>query len=285
MSIVDAIGKAKQLAQRSRGEQVAAPAPLIHTTIAESTRIDENPIAVPREPIKGKPVVIDPVACSRNRILVPGAAPWLEAQVESSFKMLRTRVLQRARTNSWTTIGITSACKDDGKTLTALNLALSLAREKSVEVVLLDLDLRNPSVCKRLNVDASTEVREYFEGDVAAENLFLTIGMENIFIAGSVMPSNHSSELLSTSKFEELIGYIKSATRQPVIIIDLPPVLSTDDTLVLAPRLDAILVVCSAGKTNRDELQRATDVLADFRVVGFVLNRSQEALRGYYGVG
>jgi len=292
MSIVDALTRAKKLAQQNR----PVPQPRIEEPVApvasDVTQV-HAPLAVPVPPpprpapaikkIEGARVELDVTTCINSRLLVPGSEETLDRKVESAFRMLRTRLLQRARTNGWTTIGVTSAGPNDGKTLTSINLALSIAREKSNEVFVLDLDMRNQSVCGALGIVPKNNMREYFEGTVPADDIFMNIGIGNLLVAAGLQNSERSSELLANAKFEELIDFIKASSVKPIVIIDLPPVVTTDDALVLAPRLDAILLVTSEGKTARDQLDRAVDLLSDFRLVGYVLNRSQQAAGGYYG--
>jgi len=195
--------------------------------------------------------------------------------------MLRTRLLHRARNSNWTTIAVTSAGPNDGKTLTVVNLALSLAREKSREIVLLDLDMRNPSVCRALGVYPGHELRDYLEHGQLIEKLFFTVGSENLLIAGSVTPTENASELLAGAIFDELIATLKRGTVDPIVLIDLPPILVTDDALVLAPRVDAVLVVASEGMTNRSELEKALHLLSEFPVAGVVLNRAAKSSPDY----
>lgn len=280
MSIVDAISKAKKIAQQTRVQEVASVVPRRDARPLDPVA-EVLPVILSADPIAPTPVDIDIAVCRKQRLLLTGSEEFLGNEVESAYRMLRTRLLQRARANAWTTIGVTSACPDDGKTLTALNLSLSLAKEKGNEIVLIDLDMRNPSMFKCLGVAPPNHVLEYFEGTVEPKDLFVSIGVDNLILAGGAQTSERSSELLSNDKFEGLVSYVKSAVAKPLIIIDLPPVLSTDDALVLAPRLDAILVVTSEGKTSRDELQRAVNTLSEFRIAGFVLNRSHDAVKGY----
>jgi protein-tyrosine kinase len=282
MSIVDAISKAKKIAKQEHARELS-------NDIARAAQREELPAAAPEPvvalqpltPIEPVLVEVDLMTCRRNRVLLAGLEADFGNEIESAYRMLRTRLLQRARTQGWMTIGITSACPDDGKTLTALNLALSLAKEKNNDIVLLDLDMRNPSMFGCLGISPPNHMLEYFEGKVAAKDLFVSIGVENLILAGGAAASAHSSELLSSSRFENLIGCIKNSTSKPLVVIDLPPVLSTDDALVLAPRLDAILIVTSEGRTTREDLKRAAESLAEFRIAGFVLNRSQHAVKGY----
>ena len=233
--------------------------------------------------IHAMPAQIDLEYCRERRLLIDGDEENDGAAI-AAYRMLRTRLLHKARVNAWTTIAVTSAGPNDGKTLTALNLAFSMAREKSREIVLLDMDMRNPSVCRTLGVEPGRQLREYLEFAGGTNNMFFSIGRDNLYIAGSTVPTDQASELLSSPRFDQLIWELKQGTVDPVVLIDLPPVLVTDDALVVAPRIDAIIVVASEGQTNRTDLQRTLSLLAEFTVAGVVLNRAIETTPGYdYG--
>lgn len=251
---------------------------------AERTGRREQAAAIdPSARIFGLAVTVDARQCRERRVLLPGSSDSDSGAV-AAYRMLRTRLLQRARTQGWTTIAITSAGANDGKTLTAINLALSMAREKSREIVLLDMDMRNPSVCRVLGVHPPLELRTYLEQGEGARELFFSIGSDNLLIAGSSTPTEHASELLASQRFEELFQIVRQGTVDPVVLIDLPPVLLTDDALVVAPKIDAVLVVASEGVTGRSDLSKALHLLSDFTVAGVVLNRAADTTPGYeYG--
>ena len=224
--------------------------------------------------------------CKQQRILFGDGRDRHELNVSRAVGMLRTRLLHRVRSHKWLTIGITSASPADGKSLTAINLALSLAREKSHQVFLVDNDLMKPSISTYLGIEPPHQILDFFEGRTEARDLFVSIGVENLLIAGGAAHSLHSSELLATQRFEELVGFVKAVGTNPLMIVDLPPVLSTDDVLVLAPRLDAILLVVSEGSTARADVERAAKLLSEFQFAGCVLNRAKDAVASsYYGYG
>jgi protein-tyrosine kinase len=228
-------------------------------------------------------VSVDERACRENRVLL-GDTAERDAAATAAYRMLRTRLLHRARAEHWTTIAVTSAGANDGKTLTAINLALSMAREKSREIVLLDLDMRNPSVCRVLGVHAPYDLSAHLERGEGGRELFFSIGNDNLLIAGSSSSTQHASELLSSARFDELLGTIRVGTVNPVILIDLPPLLVTDDALVVAPKVDAVLVVASQGVTGRAQLSKALQLVSEFPIAGVVLNRADGAGGGYeYG--
>jgi protein-tyrosine kinase len=225
-------------------------------------------------------VTADSALCRERRLLLEGRDESDSATV-AAYRMLRTRLLHRARANDWRVIAVTSAGPGDGKTLTALNLALSMARDKRREIILLDLDMRNPSVCRVLGVQPPHELRDYLERGDHLRELFFSVGSDNLLIAGSTRPTQHASELLASPRFEELLRTLRQGAVDPVVLIDLPPVLLTDDALVVAPKVDAVLLVASEGVTNRAEFAKALDVLSEFPIAGVALNRAAETTPGY----
>ena len=226
------------------------------------------------------PAVLDTKVCRDRRVLLATESDDDKAY-GAAYRMLRTRLLQRARIGNWSTIAVTSAGPNDGKTLTIINLALSLAREKTREIVLLDMDMRNPSVCRVLGIRPPRQLHEHLEHGSDFQGLFSSVGSDNLLVAGNVTPSEHASELLLSPKFDDLIEAIKRGTVDPIILLDLPPVLVTDDALVVAPKIDAILVVAAESVTDRTEFSQALNILSEFPLAGVVLNRAAETLPDY----
>jgi Mrp family chromosome partitioning ATPase len=198
--------------------------------------------------------------------------------------MLRARLLQRLRNNGWRSLAITSPGAGEGKSVTAMNLALNMARDKNNDVFLIDLDFRNPSICRFLDVLPPRELTSYFAGEAEPQDVFFSIGMSNLAIAGCVEPSIHSSELIGNSRLEDLLAYIFSISARPIVLVDLPPILATDEALQIAPRVDATALVVAEGRTRRDSLERAKQLLAEFTFAGVILNCSTEnyGAEGYY---
>ena len=215
-----------------------------------------------------------------SRVLI---GPNQDDRVLSAYKMLRTRALKRIRQNDWQVIGITSPVQGDGKSLTSINLALSLAREQSISVILVELDLRRPSICKQMGVDPPYGLADVLDGSCDLENaLFRPAGTERL----AVLPNNevfeNSSETLSSLQMIDLIETIKSKSPGTVVVCDLPPYLVTDDVLAFAPMVDAFLVVMSEGKTSRDVVAKGAEILEELPLLGIVLNMSDEATASYY---
>jgi capsular exopolysaccharide synthesis family protein len=202
--------------------------------------------------------------------------------------MVRTRLQNLISNNSWKTLAITSPEPGEGKSVTALNLALSFSRDDSKSIYLIDLDMRNPAVCKYLGVQPPHSVTDYFSGHCEAQNLFFSIGTPNLAIAGNNGATDTASELLSGDRLEQLFDYIKSVAPNPLILIDLPPILVTDEALMMAPRVNATALVVADGQTRRDSMLRARQLLADFSFAGVILNKSTDSMSKadyYYGYG
>jgi len=256
------------------------------TSAAVRSRSTPAVAAALGERINAVPLPLDLQACQEYRVLLEDTASR-NLKAVAAYRILRTRILQRARLQHWTTIGVTSAGINDGKSLTTLNLSLSLARERNSDVVLLDLDMRNPSMCRYLGVKPRHHLCHFFEGHVGVADVFFSVGVENLILAAGTVQTDQASELLATGKVAELLEYIKQRTRNPIILLDLPPLLNTDDALVVAPKIDAVLLVAAEGHTDRSALVKAMKLLGNVPLAGLVLNRAVETSHGYgyYGYG
>jgi capsular exopolysaccharide synthesis family protein len=295
MSIVDALEKAKRLRkERERAEGVARPRRQSKSGSVEATAADITSELAPRrrESVPERPamtldlplVAYHPATCVQNRLLVPENIDPARKGAAASYRQLRTRILQRARGNEWSTLGITSAGPGEGKSLTALNLAISLAHDGNQDVFLVDCDMRNPSLCRYLGVTPPGQITDYFRGTADLESVLFGIGFEHLAIAGGNTSTDQASELLANGRFERMVATIRELSPNPLVLVDLPPVINTDDALVVAPRLDALVLVASEGVTRREQLEQTLALTAEYEVAGVILNRSAEATVGdYYG--
>lgn len=200
-----------------------------------------------------------------------------------AYRMLRTQVLQRARANGLHTIGIASATNGEGKTLTAVNLALSLAVEPNQRVLLIDLDLRRPSVAQVLGLNAECGLESWFNGEQPLKRVCYGIeGMERLFVLPTLAPILGSSEVLANIATRRLINDLKDRDPGRLLIVDLPPVLLSDDALMVAPLLDAVVLVVDERRSKREDVARVIELLHNTKIVGTVLNRSAESERRAY---
>jgi Mrp family chromosome partitioning ATPase len=293
MVIDRALEKMKRSASGATATGTAGPAAAIPITRSASVENAHRRVSAAAELAPAAPRVklprldIATTVATSHRIYMPQATDVDAAQASAAYRILRTRLLQKLRRNQWTTLAITSPGAGEGKSLTTINLALNLARDSNTSVFVLDLDMRNPSICRYLGVSPPQELVSYFRNEGSPADVLFSIGVDNLGIAGSIVPTDHASELLAGSRFEELLTYISGIAQDPIILIDLPPVLVTDEALLLAPRVDAVALVVAEGRTRRDSLGRARNLLGEFNFAGVILNRSSASFGAdsYYGYG
>jgi Mrp family chromosome partitioning ATPase len=192
--------------------------------------------------------------------------------------MLRTQVLQRARAHGLNTVGVISAINGEGKTLSAINLALSLAAEPNQTVMLIDLDLRRPAIAQTLGLAAEHGLETWFGGDDPTKRVCYALeGIERLYVLPTLAPVASSSETLAGLGTRRLLNELKDRDSGRLLIVDLPPVLLSDDALMVAPLLDAVVLVVNERRTKREDVARVIELLGNTRIVGTVLNRSSES--------
>ncbi len=215
-----------------------------------------------------------------NRIIA--ALP--EHKFKDAYKMLRTRVLQTMRNNGWTSVAITGPASGCGKTLTAINLAVSLAMEVTHTVLLVDLDLRNPTIHDYFGYQPELGLSDYLTTDIPLYKLLFNPGIERLVVmpGRNVLPN--SAEMLRSPRMVSLVNEIKTRYPDRLVVFDLPPILAADDALAFSPYTDCFLMVAESGGTKKDDLQKSYDVLKNTPLVGTVLNKSEAPSSGYgYG--
>jgi Mrp family chromosome partitioning ATPase len=225
---------------------------------------------------KVKTVAIDSNVLRENRILVESGS---RQPAEDAYRMLRTRVMRQMRKNGWLRLGVTAAGANEGKTLTAINLAVSIAAERVQPVVLVDLDLRRPRIYRYLGITESqfVDVADYLEGRANSfDELLVSLGDQGLSCILSARPVDRSSDLLASPRGQAFFSDLRHKLPGALVIFDLPPLLLTDDPLVVAPMLDALLLVVAERGCARNDFSSAAKLLAEFNVIGTVLNKSVE---------
>ncbi|MFK7886452.1 MAG: AAA family ATPase [Gammaproteobacteria bacterium] len=220
----------------------------------------------------------DQAVLDRNRVIGGASA----TAATDAYRMLRTRVLQRMRDNNWTSLMVTSAGVSEGKSLTAVNLAISLAREVSHTVLLVDLDLRRPGVHEFFGYEPKAGLVDVLESTATMSEVMFNPGIERLVVLPARRRVENSSELLSSPEMLGIIAEIKSRYPERIVIFDMPPVLATDDALAFSPNADAVLLVVAEGQTGHSELGTVYEVLNDCNILGTVLNKAEGYTTAYY---
>lgn len=205
----------------------------------------------------------------------------IDPAIRTSYKMLRTRILQRMRTNGWRRLAVTSASQGDGKSLTAINLAISLAGDVNHNICLVDLDLRHSSVARYLGIKSKHGMSECLQGKVPLKSVLVKPNIDRLVVLPNYKMQNHSSELISSPAMRQTADALASDPNR-IVIYDMPPLLSADDVLAFGPFFDAVLLVVAERKTARTDTMKALELLENTNVLGTVLNRSDERTAAYY---
>lgn len=279
---MERIQRALDLAKGQQLDLGKAPQRPLHNPPADDVRMERNTLY--REfgiaPVEFRERLTLNWAELRERRLV---SPDDAEPAGYAYKMLRTQLLQRARAHGLGTIGVVSAVNGEGKTLTAINLALSLAAEPNQTVMLVDLDLRRPMVASTLGLTAPDGLETWFQGDDPTKNVCYALeGVERLFVLPTLTPVHRSSEVLAGLGTRRLLNELKGRDSGRLLIVDLPPVLLSDDALMVAPLLDAVVLVVHERHTRREDVVRVIELLGNTRIAGTVLNCSSESEKRAY---
>ena len=204
-------------------------------------------------------------------------------EIVQPYKVLRTRLMHIMQEKHWSSIAVLSPTKDDGKTTVAINLAISIGNSRKNNAVLLDLDLLTPSIYSCYGFEPEYGLEDYFEHEQTLSDILISPDADGLIIAPSIRPLHDSSEYLSTSRGQSLINEAKGLLENSIVVVDLPPILASDDAISFLPHIDAVLLIVREGKTNKQDIQRALEMLEGVNIAGVVINDSLEpATLGYY---
>jgi len=208
----------------------------------------------------------------RRRRVIAGYDP---CAFVDAYKILRTRVLHKMREQGWNTLAVTSPGAGCGKSLTAINLALSIALEAHQTVLLVDANLRDPAVHRYLGIEPAMGLSDYLMDNVPIPKILMNPkGIGRFVVLPGKRPIFNSSELIASPKMARLVEELKNRYPSRFVMFDLPH-LATADALSFTPYVDAVVLVVEEGKTTQDELSRAIEALQNTPLVGLVLNKAE----------
>ena len=200
-----------------------------------------------------------------------------------SFDMLRTEILQSMDLKGWKTLAVTSPTPNCGKTLTAINLALSMARQHERQVLLADFDLRKPQIATCLGLKCKEGgVVSVVEGRIEMDDATIQarVGDSRLEVLPT-LPASNSSDLVGSGAMRTLLQDIMGRVQSRIVILDLPPLLTGHDVISILPQVDCVLLVAAVGTTKVSEINECNKYLRGTDVVRFVLNKVPEAATSY----
>lgn len=230
------------------------------------------------EPLSLRRVEIDPKHLEKTRIV----SKSMDDPNHIAFNLLRTRVRKAMSDNQWKSLAVTSPTAGCGKTMVTLNLAFSLSRNPGLKTVVVDLDLKRPSVAPTLKVEPDRSIAQYLLGKAEAKDCFVQVD-QNLVLGLNSGHTPASSELLQAPKMLELFDFIESELKPEIILFDLPPMQSSDDALGFLPRVDTSLLVVAAGTTTTSEVDDCELQISELdKLLGIVLNKCESVKNEEY---
>ena len=270
---MDRVRQALDLARKERASAAGDKDPIIKP-------FEPAPTRFPQSIVYTQTRVFSPAASmlEASRIVDPSAATAAAA----AFRMLRTQVLQRMEENGWSSLAMLSPSAADGKTTTAINLAVSLSADLRHTVLLVDCDLRRPSIASSLGLSPEFGLNDVLSGRASVDQcLYHPEGFERMVILPARGALENSAEALSGPRGRELVAELRARYPERILVFDLPPILDADDGLALLPMIECGLVVVAEGSTRRENVIRCMELLRKTRIVGTVLNRATAVATAY----
>jgi protein-tyrosine kinase len=242
-------------------------------------RPEFTPTVLPKIEARKQSWALNAAHLATNRVIA-----YEHGEASTSFDMLRTQVMQSMDAKGWRFLGITSPTSNCGKTVTALNLALSIGRQPERSVLLCDLDLRKPQVARCLGLKPKNGVLSVIESRSSLVDAIAEVGIGDcrMMVLPTESPTSRSSDRMASRAMNEMLQDIKQEFESQIIIVDLPPLLTSDDVLAVLPKLDCVLLVTAVGTTTPAEINQSTKHLLSTEVIRVVVNKVQPSKSKYY---
>lgn len=235
-------------------------------TVGNVLKLMEDTSLLPESQTMG--LIIDPAKVERHIVCITD----VDSPGAEQYRKLRAQILSSLRQTSKSTFMVTSADIGEGKSVTAVNLAVALAREIDHTVLLVDADLRKPSIHTYLGISADRGLSEYLEGKVELSDVLIRTGIGNLVVLPGGTPPANPAELLSSNRMKELAQEMKHRYSDRYIIYDSSPILACADTVSLSRHVDAILLVIQGARTSEKTAKEALSILPGRPMLGVVYN-------------
>ncbi len=198
-----------------------------------------------------------------------------------AFDLLRTQVLKVMDENGWRTLAITSPTPEAGKTVLAINLAMSIAHYTTKTALLVDFDLRRPKVGDYLDLPMDKSLNDLLAGQAQLQDVLVNPTLPRFVVLPTRKPVALSTEVLSSPLVGDLITDLRERYDSRIVIFDLPPLLSSDDAITVLPKFDCVLLVVANGMNSKKEIEDSLHHLATANLIGTVLNKAEPESRAY----
>lgn len=253
---------------------------------ARSAAKSDEPV---RAPVSSRMVQLDLDALALAGIITPQAQ---RSPTADQFRVIKRPLLANAAgkgavpVRNGNRIMVTSAMPGEGKTFTAINLAMSIAMELDHTVLLVDADVSRPSLMKTLGLPAGPGLMDLLMGEkIDMHEVLLRTNIEKLALLPSGTPHARATELLASDSMSALVEAMGRRYPERVIVFDSPPLLMTTESRVLAGHMGQIVVVVQAGHTQRAQVRQALETIESCPLKLMVLNQVRREDQTAYGYG
>lgn len=243
------------------------------TAVAPAEATDAYPVAPPgarEDAFSGTERDFQPATAQIDPLLVAALSPTSIAAEQ--YRALRTRLKSAERDRALRTIAVTSPAKGDGKSITAANLALTMAQEFQQRVLLLDADLRRPAVHRLFGVADTPGLADVLMNMAEVDQALVAVPDYHLTVMPAGVPPARPAELLGSATMRRTLETLRG--RFDRIVVDVPPVAPLADLHILTPMIDGLLMIVRAGVTQKPAIESALAGLDRSKVLGLVLNEA-----------
>lgn len=260
----------------------AAPAP------ARAAEVVETDLAGASGSFSSKQVELDLDVLMGAGYVLPSAP---RTRIADQFRVIKRPLIDNATAKGDASVAhgnlimVTSAVSGEGKSFTAINLALSIAAELDHTVMLVDADVARPSILRKLGLESAPGLLEVLEGKVEMADALLRTNIPKLTLLPSGQPHPKATELLASESMRRLLDDMASRYADRIIIFDSPPLLLTTESRVLATHMGQVVVVVNAGKTLQADVVHALATIESCPIRMMLLNKTRSGRLGAYGDG
>ena len=231
-----------------------------------------NPLKKEKKEVRQRP--------QTSKSLFPIQDP--HSMAAEQYRILRARILSFGKLKNMRTILVTSCLPEEGKSTVSSNLAICIANGINEHALLIDCDLRRPTIHSIFGLNRNAGLSNYLNDDISLPQTLNKTEVKKLTIIPAGTPPGNPSELLSSQKMKDLIEEVKTRYDNRYIIFDSTPVHQTPDPTFLAQHIDGIILVVKAGKTNREIIIKTVESIGREKILGVVFNMAQEPIKSYY---
>jgi len=278
---------AEHLPQARQSVHLAGTPPIVAAPSGAPSEGSPRPVESGR---RSRAVEIDLVALAAAGYITPEAQ---RSQIADEFRVLKRPVIKNAHGGAGSTVErgncvmVTSALPSEGKSFVALNLALSIASEVDSTVLLVDADVANPNLMKRMNLPAAKGLLDLLtKGTTDPADVMLRTNVEKLSLLPAGAAHRRATEMLASTAMAELVQQMSTRYPDRILVFDSPPLLATTEARVLASHMGQIVMVVEADVTTQGAVLKALETIENCPVVLMVLNKAPRTeVGGYYGYG